>query len=86
MTNFIKQISIDILTIIIGNIVSSGILLSDITYKGFVIMSLKVSSIWLITILIINLIFYRNNIILLFKLIINKKIVEVNNKTELSSS
>ncbi|MDU1687103.1 MAG: sugar isomerase, partial [Clostridium perfringens] len=73
MTNFIKQIIIDALTLIIGSIFVKKIILKNITYLGFIVMGLKVSAIWSIIIIIINLIFFKNNIINIFKLIINKK-------------
>lgn len=59
MTNLIKQISIDILTLIIGSILAGKISLNYVTYLGFIIMALKVSVVWIAIISVVNLTFLR---------------------------
>lgn len=74
MTNLIKQISIDILTLIIGSILAGKISLNYVTYLGFIIMALKVSVIWIVIISVVNLTFFKENIVTIFKLFVYKKI------------
>lgn len=70
MNYFIKLLSVDIITVIIGYTICKNIILMDISYLGFFVMAIKVSVIWTIEIIFINLIFFRESIGNIFKYIL----------------
>lgn len=72
MISFIKQILIDISTLIIIFIVSKNIVLSSINYFSWVIMSIKVFALCTVIITIINIVFYHSTIKQAIKIIIKK--------------
>ncbi len=59
---FVKQILVDILTIVFGIIGTSSISISMYSYTEWVLMAIKVALIWMFVVLIINAIFYQDNI------------------------
>lgn len=65
--NFIKQVVIDGIIIIIASFTTHWMKLSSLTYISWFILALKIFVIWCIITLIVNYIFYRNNIYSLLK-------------------
>lgn len=70
---FVKQLFTDMLILTIGYLCTIKIILSEITYIGWIMMALKVSIIWLIVVSVVNIIFYKNNISLILSLITKKE-------------
>lgn len=64
--NFIKLCGIDILTVIIASMVTVKIPLCSVSYSGWFIRAAEVLSIWILIVLTINLIFYREKLSVLF--------------------
>lgn len=62
MKYFIKIIIVNIVTLIIGYTFTRQILLDSVSYLGFGIMAIKVFIIWGIIVLLINLVFFKQNI------------------------
>lgn len=61
--NFIKQVLVDALTLIIGGIVSSSFSLHSNNYIEWVGIALKVSATWVAIMFIINAVFYKNRML-----------------------
>lgn len=68
--NFLKQITVDIITVILCSIVSRVFTMMTISYFGWIINALEVAVVWLVIMVIINLIFYRDKVL---KLVSNLK-------------
>lgn len=68
--NFLKQITVDIITIILCSIVSRVFTMLTISYFGWIINAIEVAVVWLVIMVIINLIFYRDKVL---KLVSNLK-------------
>lgn len=64
--NFIKQILVDIGTVIICSVASSIFSMSTVSYFGWFINAIEVAFVWLVLMVIINLIFYKDKVIRLF--------------------
>ncbi len=56
---FIKQLAIDILTIVVSSLATYWIKLSHVTYASWIIMAVEVAIIYFISVAVINLIFYK---------------------------
>lgn len=69
---FLKQIATDILTAVICVFATKWIQLGAIDYLSWTVMGIKVAVIWIIGILLINFIFYREKIKKLFRIVSNK--------------
>lgn len=69
-TNFLKQITVDIITVILCSIVSRVFTMVTISYFGWIINAIEVAVVWLVIMVIINLIFYRDKVL---KLVSNLK-------------
>lgn len=72
LKNFIKQISIDVGTFSIAYTITKVIPFAGTTYIQWILMAVKIGSIWLLIVVAINLIFYRKNMKTIFKGIIMK--------------
>ena len=60
LKSFIKQVSVDLLCIVLGVICTFKIELQEVNYFSWMILSIKVAFIWLIIVCIVNTIFYRD--------------------------
>lgn len=69
--NFIKQIIVDITIVVLATYLSSRFELVEINYLQWGILALKVGSIWLIIVIIINIIFFREKILYLIEKVLN---------------
>ena len=65
--NFIKQILIDLGTVILCWMASSVFSMKSISYTGWIFNAVEVATVWLIIMVLINLIFYRDKMLRLFK-------------------
>lgn len=63
LKNFVKQICVDIFTVIIAVLLTSNIKLGELTYISWLFMAIKVALIWVAVVGIINLAIYRDKII-----------------------
>lgn len=59
--NFLKQLTVDIVTVLIGIFATIKIPLLSVSYFSWVILAAEVFVVWLIIIAIINMLFYREN-------------------------
>ena len=62
LRNFIKQLLVDVLTVIIGFLITRILSLHTVTYISWVGLAIKTVAIWVIIVLIINFVFYRNKL------------------------
>lgn len=60
---FVKQISIDILIYICGICFTSRIIITSYNYLAWVLMGIKVSAIWFIIIILVNIVFFKDMLI-----------------------
>lgn len=60
--NFLKQVAVDIITVIVASLATCWIQLSSVTYVSWFILAFEVFAIWLVITIAVNLIFYRKNI------------------------
>lgn len=63
LKNFIKQIVVDIITVLICSFAVSVFTLKSVNYIAWVILGIKVAVVWLGIQLVINMIFYRDKVI-----------------------
>lgn len=70
VANFLKQITVDIITVILCSIVSRVFTMVTVSYFGWIINAIEVTVVWLVIMVIINLIFYRDKVL---KLVNNLK-------------
>lgn len=68
--NFLKQITVDIIAVILCFIVSRAFTMVTVSYFGWIINAIEVAVVWLVIMVIINLIFYRDKVL---KLVNNLK-------------
>ena len=64
--NFIKQIFVDAVTVAIGFFATKMLSLHTVTYISWAFLAIKTSAVWVIIVLVLNFIFYRNKISGLF--------------------
>ncbi|MDD6066030.1 MAG: polysaccharide biosynthesis C-terminal domain-containing protein [Firmicutes bacterium] len=57
---FLKQIIVDIITVILCSIASRVFSMMTVSYFGWVINAIEVAAVWLVIMVIVNLIFYRD--------------------------
>lgn len=67
--SLLKQVFVDAITLFSGLFLLRDFRLSSFSYFSWVILAIKVAAIWVIIILIVNLIFYRNEVIHTIQLI-----------------
>ena len=65
-SNVIKQLIVDMITVIIMYLTASHLSVSSINYFSWIILAIKTCSLAAVIIIIIDLLFYRNKVILLF--------------------
>lgn len=61
--NFLKQIAVDVITVILCSIVSSVFTMMTVSYFGWIIIAIKVAVVWIVIIMVVNLIFYRDKML-----------------------
>lgn len=67
--NFIKQIFVDFLCVIIGIVLSFKVPLTSCTYLSLIILAIEIALIWGALICVINFIFYREKMVSLLQII-----------------
>lgn len=72
---FIKQILVDVVTVIICGLVSSLFPMNSVSYFGWIINAVEVAVTWLVIMIIINAVFYRDKMLRMVKLV-KKKFVK----------
>lgn len=72
--NFLKQITVDIIAVILCFIVSRAFTMVTVSYFGWIINAIEVAVVWLVIMVIINLIFYRDKVIKLANALKNKMV------------
>ena len=65
--NFLKQIFVDILTIVVGFFATIMITMQKSSYLAWIVLVIKMAVIWVIITVVINLIFYRSKIVDMLK-------------------
>lgn len=63
IVNFVKQLLVDIITVVLCCISCSRFTMNTISYFGWVVLALKVTAVWLAIILIINYICYKDKVL-----------------------
>lgn len=71
--NFVKQVTVDIVTVMLCSIASSIFPLRSVSYMGWIINAIEVAVIWLIIMVIVNMVFYKDK---LERLVHNLKLKE----------
>lgn len=69
---FVKQISTDVITILVAGLFTQGIEMEAVNYAAWIFMAIKVAIIWGIVIIVMNVIFYKENVILIRNKILRK--------------
>lgn len=64
--NFVKQLLVDISTIVVCSFASSIFPMRSVSYLGWCINAVEVAIVWLILMFIINLVFYKDKVLRLF--------------------
>jgi len=72
LMTFIKQLTVDIITVLIGVILTGWIKIGDYNYFAWFILAVKTAILWSLLILIINFVCYREKIFRLFTTIFYK--------------
>ncbi len=62
LRNFVKQMVVDALTVIVGVVATSWIAMNVVTYVTWFILAIKVFIIWLNVVILINSLFYRDRL------------------------
>ncbi len=70
--NFVKQMLIDIITVMIAVTSTFLISLTSVNYLSWVVMALKIVLIWSAVILVVNYFCYRERVIMLFKKVLKR--------------
>lgn len=63
---FLKQIGVDILTVLIGSLLTFKIPLLNVSYQAWLLQGIIVFTIWAVVIILINLLFYKEKLSSLF--------------------
>ena len=61
--NFIKQICVDALSVLVAILASYWITMSSLSYIAWIVMAVKIAFIWMVVIFFINLVFYRGYVL-----------------------
>lgn len=72
LKNFIKQILVDVLTVAIGFLATRILSLHDVTYFSWIVLAAESTIIWVVVVLAINFIFYRNKVNRMFGKFVTK--------------
>lgn len=62
MKRFLKQITIDIFTVLLASFLTFRVPLISVTYSAWMLQAIIVFAIWLMVVIVVNLLFYRNMI------------------------
>lgn len=73
--NFIKQLLVDLLSVCCGVALTRGFVMNMVSYMSWIVLSVKTAAVWSIVILIMNTIFYRNNMLEIIRYKMNDKLV-----------
>lgn len=65
--NFLKQVSVDVITVVLMTVFTMKIKMTTISYAAWVMNAVVISVIGIATIVVVNLIFYRNNVLKAWK-------------------
>lgn len=74
--SFLKQIAADIITVIISVLLTERFVLSSVTYTAWILLAIKTTVIWIIVVVIVNLIFYKDKINKFFS-VMNRKLSSI---------
>lgn len=75
---FLKQLGIDVVSVILGVILTNGLKMTDISYFSWIILAIKTGLIWLFVIILVNIVAYCKNMIWIVRRILKKNSV-INN-------
>lgn len=64
--NFLRQICVDIVTVLFGVLFTKGMEMGTISYFSWAVLAIKTACVWLLVVAIVNMIFYKNNMLNLF--------------------
>ena len=65
--NFLKQIFVDIITVLIGFFAARIITMPEVSYFAWIILALKTTAVWSLIAIAINIIFYRSKMLRIIK-------------------
>lgn len=65
--NFLKQIFVDIITVLIGFFAARMITMQEVSYFAWIILALKTTAVWSLIAIAINIIFYRSKMLRIIK-------------------
>lgn len=60
LKNFVKQIIVDMLTVLSGFFTTRMIVLTKVTYIGWIFLAVKTAIIWIVIVCVLNMVFYRD--------------------------
>ena len=61
--NFVKQITVDVFTVVLCCLVSRLVSMTVVSYIAWIVNAIEVTVIWLVIIMVVNLIFYRDKML-----------------------
>ena len=70
LRNLLKQLVIDIVSVFVGVFFGNLVQLSASNYLAWVVLAVKIAFLWLVAILSVNMVFYRERVMTLFRLVI----------------
>ena len=65
--NFLKQLFVDILTVVIGFFATRMIIMQGMSYLAWIVLAVKTTIIWGIIVIVVNVIFYRSKTVGMLK-------------------
>lgn len=71
MKNFWKQLFVDAIGTVSGTLLSSGFVLGEVTYLSWILLAIKVTLIWIVILLVVNMAFYKDRTKVLFHKLIH---------------
>lgn len=72
MKNFLKQILIDMLTVVVCYFATRMLSMHEVSYLAWIVLAIKNAIIWVVITIVMNMIFYRSKMISLAKKVIAK--------------
>lgn len=70
--NFLKQIFVDIITVLVGYFATRMITMQEVSYFAWIILALKTAAVWSLIAIAINIIFYRSKVLSIIKRLLLK--------------
>lgn len=70
--SFVKQMCVNAITVVAANGVSSMIEMKDVTYLSWIVMAVQVAVIWVMVVAGVNMLFYRERVMQLYRKILRK--------------